>query len=136
MIAQQQTRFGKDGNCLEACVASVLDLSIDDVPDFGKEKGWWSNFVAFITQFGVRPLDVDIRSDWTHDEVREWAREHFGADVLHLISGDSPSGLRHATVGRGGTIIHDPHPEGGGVSGDLTFTFFVVPDPIMLVPDD
>lgn len=43
MVPVAQSRFGghAGGNCLAACVASLLDLSINDVPDFGTTGAYW-----------------------------------------------------------------------------------------------
>ena len=35
-----QTRFGKEGNCFAACVASVLEVSIDEVPWLEDPENW------------------------------------------------------------------------------------------------
>lgn len=47
MTPFMQTKFGKgQGNCLQACVASILDLSLKHIPDFNKEGMEW--FVSLV----------------------------------------------------------------------------------------
>ena len=49
----------------------------------------------------------------------------------HLICGPSPrgGGMSHATVGRNGEIVHDPHPDGTGVVKVECFGLFVALNP-------
>ena len=55
MIEVKQTRFGNDGNCLQACIASILDIEdINTIPDFINEMtdeqiadGTWSLILQY-----------------------------------------------------------------------------------------
>lgn len=143
-----QTRFGQDpdgpGNCFSACVASVLECSLADLPDEAEI---------------IRQLKVEYGSDWTSwpnrykwskSWERLWAQTQeecrkrglfmlevkgpFASELTNnvwcIISAQSPRGLPHSCVGRGLQIVHDPHPEGGGVEeADRTYIFFVALDP-------
>lgn len=42
-----QTKFGlNQGNCLSACIASILEVSIEDVPDF-PTTGWFDVLINY-----------------------------------------------------------------------------------------
>jgi len=128
MIPRIQTKFGKEGNCLETCLCSIFEIK-GEIPDFGKDtRDWYDNMIAWLVPFGVRPVELMLDETWNEDEIVDWMRNNVGPDVIHLISGDGPRGLRHSVVGQGGRMIHDPHPDGGGVEPQ-EFTFFVVPNP-------
>lgn len=44
-----QTIHGrKDGNCLPAVIASLLELDIDDVPHFNKTPNWYESLSDFV----------------------------------------------------------------------------------------
>lgn len=91
------------GNCTEAAVASILGLTLDQVPDF-RAKGvenFWDEFEDFINSRGFHPLRLD--GNWI-------------PDVLYLASGLSPRGVHHMVLMRGGKLVHDPHPSKAGIS--------------------
>ena len=49
-----QTRYGKgDGNCLNACVASLLDLPLSQVPDFCIDGEWFDRLYNFCNERGL-----------------------------------------------------------------------------------
>ncbi len=143
-----QTRFGQNsdvgsGNCFSACVASVLECTLDDLPD----EAW---IIA-----GLRAKHADKWEDWPDrfkwgkswerlwEETQQECRKRGlfmlevkgpftgGDDVYCIISGKSPrADYDHSCVGRGLNIIHDPHPDGGGVAEeDRTYIFFVAVNP-------
>lgn len=40
------------GDCLSACVASVFELSLDDVPFFVEADSWWKDYHDFVRERG------------------------------------------------------------------------------------
>lgn len=109
-----QTRFGADGNCFEASVASLFELPLEEVPDFGKDDFWYDRFTTWCKRhFGLQPLELTV-------EDGGWR-----PDGYHLISGMTSRGLRHSVVGYGGEEIHDPYPGAGEkIEDPETFTVF------------
>jgi hypothetical protein len=109
VIPVDQTLFGvPGGNCFAACVASILELDIRDVPYFMEDDFWKPRFDAWLKPqglsaryyaFGDRPLrmemDVPIRG-------------------FYILHGTSPRG-NHAVVANGRRIVHDPHPSRQGL---------------------
>lgn len=95
------------GNCLQACVASLLNLRLEDVPNFMLTPGpdWYDGFVSYMLQHNLYPIYIDA------DAVTEDGRSPIG---YHLIQGKSPRGQHdHVVVAHEGDIVHDPHPDGG-----------------------
>ena len=122
-----QTQFGPldavdVGNCYQACVASILELSLEAVPHFiaeGEPEVWWPQLTQFLEQYGLYPLCI--------------AAESMRPDVLgvtlprgyHLIGGNTPGGSSHTVVGLNGEIAHDPHPDKPGLELIDEITLFV-----------
>jgi hypothetical protein len=54
-----QTKHGvPQGNCFTACVASLLGMSITDVPEYDcdySDADWWSKWVAWFAARGLSP---------------------------------------------------------------------------------
>lgn len=96
---------GQYGDCQRACFASLLDLSIDDVPHFGKS--------------GDDKLFHDAVDDFLKInnlfELQVAGRPPFRNSCYHLIYGLTKRGTRHAVVGLNGVIVHDPHPSKSGL---------------------
>lgn len=116
MIAVDQTTFGAPGgNCFSACIASLLELRIEDVPYFMDSSRWWEDFETWLLPLGYFPLLVPLDGEWA-------------PPGLHVLSGTSERGARHSVVARGREIVHDPHPGRAGlVTRDRT---------VVLVPLD
>lgn len=113
-----QTRFGVRGNCLAACIASLLgvplstvDLSCADYPE-----GLWYDFACErVRPFGQTLVFVDLRPDIT-----------IAADLHVIANGPSARGMRHAVIYRGDELVHDPHPDGGGIES-IEYLTLIVP---------
>jgi hypothetical protein len=113
-----QTVFGPRGNCKAACVASVLEVALADVPEC--DGGVW----------------VQRHMDWL--AARNLTLLHIPANGgrfyvpgCHLLIAKSPrNDGYHCVVVRDGEIVHDPHPERHlGVGEWLTYGLFVALDP-------
>ena len=113
-----QTREGyPNGNCLQACIASVLEVSLDDVPEIPPESAdWVADLHTILAPYGY--YTVDITTDGTIPQG--W----------HLIAGKSPRGdFYHSVVGLDGEMVHDPHLSGDGLRTTEAFTLFVTFNP-------
>lgn len=123
-----QTRFGEGkGNCFQAAVASLMEIPLEDAPDVWK-NGPTTNWVDVVTSWAKA-----MGLMWYETDAKE-----SGACYLlgctpgfrFILSGVSPRGLRHAVVAEMGRdwqpiVIHDPHPEGGGVKEPYRYGFLV-----------
>lgn len=122
-----QTRFGgpnappgEVGNCYAACLASILELPLEAIPDgIGTTDRWFDKANDFLRTQGLQLLCFE------HDGARDtpWPK-----DVWCIISGKSPRGdWMHSTVGRNGKTVHDPNPAGGDLRGTARQIEFLVP---------
>lgn len=115
-----QTMFGHTpphdaGNCLQACIASLLELPLDDVPHFVADgDGWWSALLDWLR----------CRGFWVAETVDP-------SPGLGFAGGKSPRGdWGHAVVTDGPDIAHDPHPSRAGLDGAPTeYRYLVQFDP-------
>lgn len=113
MIKYQQNLFGSEGNCWQTAVASILELPLEDVPDFVNEheaggQHWWLHTVEFLKLHGY-----SIEPIWEHPDTDEY----------YLVSGPSPrhKEMYHVVIYQRGRMIHDPHPDGTGVLEEKHF---------------
>ena len=110
MTPTNQTIVGHQGNCFVACIASILDLHIDDVPDLNAfESGgeWVGVLNGWLATMGLVYMECTVPSQ-DADEFFE------NKDFYHVIIGPTSRGgdLFHAVVGRKGKMVFDPHPGG------------------------
>ena len=110
-----QTKFGfPDGNCHAACIASLFEVDIDDIPSWGNRSDWYDKFTKWcVSNLGVQPIDID-------------ADTCFIEPIGHyIINGESKNGdFWHSVIGYGGKVVHDPHPD-SALKNQKTFTFFI-----------
>lgn len=98
---------GAIGNCMQAALASILELPLERVPHFvqlypdSKECG--DAMFAWLLQRHV--LWMQLSGD---DPVPD--------DMPCLLYGQSERGVPHVVVGRGRTVAHDPHPSRAGLT--------------------
>lgn len=97
----------KYDNCLSACLASVLDKSIEDVPNFypyandpevfwNKVNNWLDQYDYGVTGTGKSSLK-DIQKKWKNS----------GYGLISLLSKFDPN-VAHCVVSYNGLIFHDP----------------------------
>ena len=108
----------RKGNCVAACVATILGLPLAQVPhfiEFGIAYGdsedvkevshgnnWWAMMLGFLAGRGLWVVELDTVTDADPDE-------------FVLVAGMSPRGVVHQVVYREGRLWHDPHPSRAGV---------------------
>jgi hypothetical protein len=106
-----QTKFGTEGNCYSACIASLLDMSLDEVPYFAEGAGqhdsgiFWERVFSFLEMNGydIRFFDYDKHSI------------SLEPDQFYIVAGKSPRGYMHGVIYKGNQLYHDPHPDNTGV---------------------
>jgi hypothetical protein len=90
---------GVPGNCVQAAVASLLDLDLDAVPHFAASDAWLEYLVYWSALRGWMVL--------RHNPG--WRPR------MAIASGPSPRGVQHAVVMLDGEIVWDPHPSHDGI---------------------
>lgn len=123
-----------DGNCFAACVASILELPIEAVPNFRTEgDGWWREWQQWLAERNLAFLG------WPSDEL---GGDQVRADTLRgysicTVRYELPNGgLNHSVVALNGETVWNPHPLRGTRKPDsiVDWIVFRVLDP-SLVPN-
>jgi hypothetical protein len=103
---------GIPGDCVRACVATILNEPLDAVLHYAQYGARW---------FDVMRLDArtEHELDWAYyelDDLLELPPENQPVGWC-ILTGPSPRGpFNHAVVGTGsGRIVHDPHPSRAGL---------------------
>lgn len=111
-----QTKFGKpDGNCTAACLASLLDLDIDTIPDFTTQgDSWITAFNEWLAPGGLALLWIELPNRFV-----------IPPDTYYMLWGISPRDIEHSVIGYNGEMVHDPHPDGGGLKKIEHYAFLV-----------
>lgn len=128
-LHQTVTEPGK-GNCLAACIASILEVPIEAVPDLDCGRDI-AALKAFLATRNLAPI-------WIH--APDLQRRYVGLDPCYcVLIGPSPRrpGVMHAVVGSpmgyGYSFVHDPHPSGTFIAGDpVSVLYFGALDPTLL----
>lgn len=110
-----QTKTGQwAGNCLAACVASIFEIPIESIPDFGIGDDWYIHFTEWCVEvLNVYPLDFSVESD-------------LRPRGFHIINGPSLHGeWWHSVVGLHGKTCFDPYPDRPALKNKQTYTIFV-----------
>lgn len=105
MIPVDQTKFGSDGNCMSACLASILEIGIEEV-QCKDEDNWYKKTNDWLqAEYNLALMTVT--------KIPYWFKGYL------IMCGESPRGIEHATVGQVvegvATIVHDPHPSRDGI---------------------
>lgn len=127
-----QTDFSfKTGNCGEACVASILEIELSDIPmlhnpdDPTDGETYCRNLRNFLSEFGLSYIDIAMSEG--HDP------EDFFKDCWVIAVGKSLRATedwhKHGVVWRNGEIVHDPHPSGAGLEEIAMYGVFIKMDP-------
>ncbi len=118
-----QTKFGPHGNCMQAAIASILELSLDDVPDFPTDDGdkQMGAVNAFLRPYGIILIHVT------------YSNKAKIPNLYHLLDGEGcKDGVMHTTVAFAGKTVHDPDLNRGELRAPIEIGFFVAIDPCEL----
>jgi hypothetical protein len=122
MIPVDQDRFhdastGSRGNCVQACVASILGLSLADIPNFADAKDGPSQHLALESWMSDRGIELLLMPG------------NYVPDAFYLGIGPGPRGCYHMVVMRDGSLAHDPHPSRAGLL-DVERVYLLLPKSI------
>lgn len=100
------------GNCMQACVASLLDLPMEEVPHFHHDgcdaPTFWERVEEFFLSKGY---------------VMSYGNMY---DCINISSGPSKRGTTHCVLTQQDKLLHDPHPSRNGLI-EVTHNYHVVP---------
>lgn len=125
MTPVMQTRTGHGGNCLAACLASIIDMpgALNSITECLIDVEGHTNqrlaLARWLQARGMSCVPLQPWDDKFHAHIKELLR-----GVVCIASGISPRGHGHGVVWRDG-VIHDPHPDGGGFE-DKPYAFTII----------
>lgn len=91
------------GDCLRACICSLLEISDKDMPNFVEYEDYIQKIYDF---FRMNNLNYIICSSDKEPEDVDY----------YMVWGTSPRGVKHSVIYKQSKLVHDPHPKGGGVT--------------------
>ena len=108
-----QTTFDEKGNCLQAVIATLFNIPIDDIPCFADDEDNWiysmsqwmtKNFNKFVVSIKfVDPKEIKLLNN---------------SLIITTINSPNPKVERHAVISKNGKIVFDPMV--GGLNIKLT----------------
>ena len=118
MIPLDQTSFGATaGNCFSASVASILEMPLEDVPNFNPEN-WFNELNEWLPNYGLFALffcKYDRPADWR----LTWKALTDSVICEAGVASPRYPGADHSVVFYKGVVIHDPHPDKASMSASL-----------------
>ena len=133
MRFRQQTRHGDgEGNCLLACVASMCDVEVEEVPDVTElmasgastECGaplWWHHLAEWLQENGYHAMMFSSEYPMPRD-------------MPVIVIGPQASGDSHAVIYRDGEPVWDPNQVNpAGLTGIRGWLWISAAIPIALV---
>jgi len=114
-----QTKFGMEGNCLTAALASLLGVELADVAEIPEDR-WWQRMEEAAHAHHHHPIwhpmDIGIPRGF----------------CLGSVKSPRLDGQTHSVVVLDGNIIWDPHPDQDAYTLPLVEGFIVF---VPLLPD-
>ena len=114
MTPVNQTIVDADsGDCTRACLASILDLPIEAVPNFIMFKvGWFNVFWAFLRVLGYEYCGTGwVKSkERPHGHILSKSPNIQGYVIASVPSKTFPNVGHSVVINLKGIVVHDPNP--------------------------
>ena len=94
MIKVNQTLLGKGGNCLAACIASILECDIERLPNY-HDGSWFWDWEKFLEPHGIALLGN--------------ASYYWNSYWIGVVPSLNNDGRHHAVVMLDNKLAHDPN---------------------------
>jgi len=113
------------GNCLAACIASLLEVPITEVPNLEtlyaiSDTYYYEVLWKWLGHLGYE-ISADDRFKCFHGDESKIEFKELLKDKYYLVSGKSPRDVQHICIYQNGKLVHDPHPTREGI---LTEEYF------------
>ena len=109
---------------MSACLASIFELPIKEVPTFAMKKYYWDHVQAWLRERGYYVFTLNTGTDGYDQEQLSGVIEGY-----HTMAGPGPRGCRHVVVGKSGKVVHDPHPSRAGLLEIDEWDLYIPIDP-------
>jgi hypothetical protein len=114
MIPVKQTKFGDEGNCFAACIASLLECDINCVPFLAKDEDW-DEYATRLNSFLKENHQIILSWDeYIPDNYSDFVNLDL-KDSFYIVSGKAARGFEHAVIYKNGILKHDPHSDNSGI---------------------
>ena len=111
---------GEFGDCARTCLACMLDLDRDTVPNFGEHHGDGHAFKAAVDEFlasqNLRQMELAYAGDMDLDKLLDVLGQMWPG-IYILFSGESRTGVNHMVIIKDGEIFWDPSLTDAGIVG-------------------
>lgn len=97
----QTIRTRENGNCFQACIASILEIPLEEVPHFcgDMNEKWWEDFVEWMVgNYDLCPVLIEL-------DATGVMMPNVG---YCIVSGEGGLGVLHSVVGKDGDIVFNP----------------------------
>lgn len=111
MVPVYQTRFGKPhGNCVEACIASIMEIPITDIPysdspDYDRMR----TIAEFVASSGWLYFEMGFKATVVAFAEIGIQYPYLVPQDYYILCGYNEDGIGHAVVARGNEIVHNPN---------------------------
>jgi hypothetical protein len=127
----QEITTGGEGDCLSACLASLLEIEIGQVPKFRRDHGP-EEMMPATRSWLVENFGLSLICFYIEKVPIKWLGAAPGQLCIAVGRRAARGELYHAVVGRlsdGGhafEMVHDPYPSGRGIAGKPLALYFLV----------
>ncbi len=102
------------GNCFQACVASLFELPIEDVPHLMVFGHLWFDYLQeWLEPLGYYALDIQY-----NPSMAQWIKGYW------IATGVAKREILHSVIYLGDKLVHDPHPSCVGIQSVQSATVF------------
>ncbi len=98
------------GDCFDACLASLLEVAIEDVP-CPHTGDWWDDAQVAVERHGYRIVLAAHEDELRVQDLAAWFGPLYwiaGVPSLNLGTYEDGRPVAHVIVMRGGEVVHDP----------------------------
>lgn len=105
-----------NGNCLAACLASLLELPLWMVPPF-EDMFARGNHASRMLEWLAKMFSLDLECVEGHPSD--------GLPEFYMAIGWSPRGVMHSVIYSKGVMVHDPHYSDAGIASVESVKYLV-----------
>ena len=111
-----------EGNCFQACVASILEIPLEGSFNHGlfSDEEWFQKFNEWLSQYGLASIFIECNPDKPMNST-----PLLGIHIAEMET--AKSSLKHAVVIDGDKIVHDPMPYSNSKEYNCCGVYFFVP---------
>lgn len=128
----EDSERNRAGDCFRACIASILEQSLDVVPHFfegvrqgsGMTPAMEIRIQKWFSEKGLALLFIPILGRSPHQAMGVFGGRY--PRLYYVLVGQTRKGVHHAVVCRGTEVAHDPSRPSMGLYGPQEDGFFTV----------